>query len=1111
MTSTGVVQHRQLLQASDPDFSSGLQDMNVKSLMDLITVIQQEMKKEQENFNSLSEELSTLKRSSGQYKTVSREMTASQARLTLLMDRSMKCFSQQSRKQDKPIAKAGNRKSEPVNAQGLNQSGNRNSAPIVASANSKPVSNTQPMRNSGTNSNVSNNKTLIKVQSLRPSGVNVKDRSEVNGANDDDINRLSFTEKKTIVNSALDDSTETIKPESIESGHATVMNGTAISNGNSDRKETKVNKDIPADSKPKTLGPMADQQNKPTSKSLDSLQKPDVVKSNVKIGKPSSKVVMNADKQLVDLDSFTDRKNMLSELKNFDKRLKSAPSKEKVTEVKLNLGQGNDSEIKQEEKNVSNNNSSTKHGLLGDIKLGKKPSEVKQTKAENTSESRNLETNKNANDNLQAQLFDNLLDGVDNKSEGSDHSSNSSPRENIEAFNVHKEEDLSTRNDRDSNMVVSENTETLQMEVANMATAGEITVGQSRMITTVPEESDDSRSQGSEMSQDDDRFVTEFSFPGISKPVNDQAPVTTAERKEVPVPPASKAKIEENGAKVKVTQSERSAEVKVSQGYGTPEVNEDGEELVKDTRVKFRDWDPVKVLAKLYEIKMMPDNIEDISHKFIGMEGLMEKLPMNKKKATLLKTWKRRFFRAENGWLHYFESGGRDKPSDSLQLMGGKVDELGPRVLGVDDGRGKYLMVRVPTDHEYGQWKVALESQTADNVKATYVRPAPASMPNPKKKVIIVDIGSSGIRAGILGERPTLPQVYFPSVVAVNKESGHIVVGPDAFKPEVRHTSDVVYPIQPTNKVDKFNIDMSVMTAILKKVFTDLKVDPTHYMVMLSTPQPLGQKLQERLMRILVDELHMRGACMVQQALLALYSYNAMSGIIVDIGERLDIMPIYEGVLIEGGVSRQAYGGAKIQDSLHIALLENRYRFNTPVERPLVRYIAEQACYVAEDYKAAKTQCDKDPASYRQTVELAQFDLPEGAHSSVDLDYACFKSPEGFFNTEMWEMDYKNLQKQIFHAIQQCPMDSRKHMYRSIYLSGGVTMVPGFADRLQQELVKLAPPSVVVEVHASPQRYHSAYIGACSVASMDIFEQSCVSAEEWKKLGVKACSKWGTS
>lgn len=35
-----------------------------------------------------------------------------------------------------------------------------------------------------------------------------------------------------------------------------------------------------------------------------------------------------------------------------------------------------------------------------------------------------------------------------------------------------------------------------------------------------------------------------------------------------------------------------------------------------------------------------------------------------------------------------FQSGNKDKPSDSLQLMGGKVEELGPRVLGVDDGVG---------------------------------------------------------------------------------------------------------------------------------------------------------------------------------------------------------------------------------------------------------------------------------------------------------------------------------------------------------------------------------------------------------------------------------------
>lgn len=51
----------------------------------------------------------------------------------------------------------------------------------------------------------------------------------------------------------------------------------------------------------------------------------------------------------------------------------------------------------------------------------------------------------------------------------------------------------------------------------------------------------------------------------------------------------------------------------------------------------------------------------------------------------------------------------------------------------------------------------------------------------------------------------------------------------------------------------------------------------------------------------------------------------------------------------------------------------------------------------------------------------------------------------------------------------------------------------------------------LLQVHASPQRYHSAYIGACSLASMEQFQQICITAEEWKKDGVKTFKKWNMS
>lgn len=72
------------------------------------------------------------------------------------------------------------------------------------------------------------------------------------------------------------------------------------------------------------------------------------------------------------------------------------------------------------------------------------------------------------------------------------------------------------------------------------------------------------------------------------------------------------------------------------------------------------------------------------------------------------------------------------------------------------------------------------------------------------------------------------------------------------------------------------------------------------HQLMISTPQSLADKIRADLMGELIDTYHVQGVCMVMQSLLALYSYNATSGIIVDIGERMEILPIYDGESLSG-------------------------------------------------------------------------------------------------------------------------------------------------------------------------------------------------------------------
>lgn len=72
------------------------------------------------------------------------------------------------------------------------------------------------------------------------------------------------------------------------------------------------------------------------------------------------------------------------------------------------------------------------------------------------------------------------------------------------------------------------------------------------------------------------------------------------------------------------------------------------------------------------------------------------------------------------------------------------------------------------------------------------------------------------------------------------------------------------------------------------------------YQLMISILQSLVDKIRVDLMGELIDTYYVQGVCMVMQLLLVLYFYNVTFGIIVDIGERMEILFIYDGELLLG-------------------------------------------------------------------------------------------------------------------------------------------------------------------------------------------------------------------
>ena len=83
----------------------------------------------------------------------------------------------------------------------------------------------------------------------------------------------------------------------------------------------------------------------------------------------------------------------------------------------------------------------------------------------------------------------------------------------------------------------------------------------------------------------------------------------------------------------------------------------------------------------------------------------------------------------------------------------------------------------------------------------------------------------------------------------------------------------------------------------------------------------------------------------------------------------------------------------------------------------------------------------------------------------------------------------------------KCYFELRSELFANIVLSGGSTMFPGFADRLQKELTALAPNSMKIFIIATPERKHSAWIGGSILASLSTFKSMWISREEYDESG----------
>ncbi|XP_060619767.2 actin-like protein 7A [Anolis sagrei] len=357
-------------------------------------------------------------------------------------------------------------------------------------------------------------------------------------------------------------------------------------------------------------------------------------------------------------------------------------------------------------------------------------------------------------------------------------------------------------------------------------------------------------------------------------------------------------------------------------------------------------------------------------------------------------------------------------------------------------------------------------------------------------RAVVIDIGTGSCKCGFAGE-PKPTHVVSSTVGKHLQETAK--TGDNRKETFVgRELADATIPLKLVNPlVHGIIVDWDTIQDIWEYLFhEEMKIRPEEHAVLISDPPLSPTTNREKYAEMLFETFNTPAMHIAYQSRLSMYSYGKTSGLVVESGHGVSyVVPIYEGYTLPNITERVDYAGSNVTQQL-MNLLNHSVKLFTEKDWRVLEDIKENYCFTSLDYP-------QDAAAPSRKHEI-EYELPDG--QTIIIGKERFACTEILFKPSMVNSQQLGLPLLTMTSLNKCDVALKKNLMGNILLCGGCTMIKGFADRFQRELVRMCPNDNPIS-SASPERKTSVWTGGSILASLKAFQQLWVHRREYEERG----------